>query len=311
MLAAIGLLASALIGGPAAAFPERPIRLMVPFAPGGASDILARAVGAKLSERLGQPVVVENRGGASGITGTQAIAEAPADGHHLLFGTISTLGVNPALFAGRLPYDPLTTFAPLSLAAEVPLVLVVNRTAPAGSLRELVELSRAAENRFSYASGGNGTSQHLAAELFLSAAGVRGSAPGMADLVAGHVNLMFDNVNTALPHIRGGTLRPLAVTGARRTALLPDVPTLVELGYRDVVVTTWFAFLAPAGTPAPVQATLADGIAAALRAPDVAERLAQQGMEVMAEPPAALAEHMRREIDKWRRLVAERGIRAD
>jgi tripartite-type tricarboxylate transporter receptor subunit TctC len=291
---------------------------MVPFAPGGASDILARAVGAKLTERFGQPVVVENRGGASGITGTQAIAESPADGHNIIFGTISTLGVNPGLFAGRLPYDPLTSFAPLSLAAEVPLVLVVNRTAPAGSLRELVELSRAGENRLNYASGGNGSSQHLAAELFLSSAGVRwthvpyrGSAPGMADLVAGHVNLMFDNVNTALPHIRAGTLRPLAVTGARRSALLPDVPTMAELGYPDVVVTTWFAFLAPAGTPAPIQAALAEGIAAALRAPDVQERLTQQGMDILAEPPAALREHMRREIEKWRRLVAERGIRAD
>lgn len=312
------VLAFALTSMSARAFPDRPIRIMVPFAPGGASDILARAVGARMQERLGQPVVIENRGGASGITGTQAVATAPADGHTLLFGTISTLGVNPSLFEGRLPYDPLTSFAPLSLAAEVPLVLVVHRSVPAQSVRELVDASRQPGSNFSYASGGNGTSQHLAAELFLSAAGVtwthvpyRGSAPGMADVVAGHVPLMFDNINTALPHIRAGALRPLAVTGSRRSAQLPEVPTLMELGFSGVVVTTWFAFLAPSGTPQPVTERLASSITAALNDAEVSERLRAQGMELLAQPPAVLAEHLRAEIAKWRRLVAERGIRVE
>ncbi|MFW7340908.1 tripartite tricarboxylate transporter substrate binding protein [Pollutimonas sp. H1-120] len=299
-------------------YPSRPVRIIVPFSPGGASDILARVVAQKMTESMGQSVIVENRPGGSGIIGTEAVARAQADGYTLLFGTISTLAVNPNIFS-KLPYDPRTSFAPITLAADVPLVLVANSTVPAQSLAELIKYSKSeAGSSLSYASGGNGTSQHLAAELFKSLAHVnwlhvpyKGSAPGMVDLVGGQVNLMFDNINTAMPHIKAGKLRPLAITSSRRSSLIPDLPTVAEAGLPEFEVSTWFAFLAPAGTPAEIVSRLNAEMVKALADAEVKKKLSVQGLTTIGSSPEQLAAYIQKEIQKWGRVVKTAGIKTD
>ncbi|SHH38442.1 Bug family tripartite tricarboxylate transporter substrate binding protein [Pollutimonas bauzanensis] len=302
----------------AQAYPSRPIKMVVPFSPGGASDILARVVAQKMTESMGQSVVVENRPGGSGIIGTEAVARSQPDGYTLLFGTISTLAVNPNIFS-KLPYDPLTSFAPITLAADVPLVLVANSTVPVKNVEELIKYSKSeAGSSISYASGGNGTSQHLAAELFKSLAHVdwlhvpyKGSAPGMMDLVSGQVNVMFDNINTAMPHIKADKLRALAISSARRSALMPELPTVAEAGLPEFEVSTWFAFLAPAGTPAEIVSRLNTEMVKALANADVKEKLSVQGLTTIGSTPGQLAVYIQKEIEKWGRVIKAAGIKTD
>lgn len=269
------------------------------------------------TDRWKQNVFVENQPGASAIVGTDRVAKSAPDGYTILFGTISNLGVNPTLFEGRLPYDPLRSFEPVTLAASIPLLLVVNESVPAKSVPEFVALTKARPD-FNYGSGGNGSSQHLAMELLKQRAGFglthvpyRSSAPALVDLIAGQIQVMFDNLNTALPHVQSGKLRALAITGRARSAQAPDVPTMAEQGFPEVSIDTWFAFLAPAGTPPEIVAKIHADMVGVLAEGVVKDQLAGQGMDVIASSPAQLTAHMRDEIAKWGAVVRTGGIRVD
>jgi len=314
---------SAALAAPATAqsnalgFPSKPVRLIVPFSPGGASDILARFVAKGLTEKWKESVVVENRPGASGMIGTEMAAKAPADGYTLLFATISNLAVNPTLFEGRLPYDSVKSFAPLTLAASIPMLLVVNQNVAANSVPELVALMKTPPP-LNYGSGGNGTSQHLAMEMFKQRTGVpathvpyKSSAPAMVDLLGGQISLMFDNLNTALPHVKSGKLKAIAVTTAKRSPLVPNVPTVIEQGLSSYEMGTWFAFMAPAGTPLDIVRKINRDMVAVLTDPAANATLVEQGMEIIASSPEQLALHIRDEIAKWAAVVKTANIKVD
>ena len=302
----------------AASWPSRAVRLVVPSAPGGGTDILGRALAQKMSENLGQQVVVENRAGAGTVIGSELVARSAPDGYSLLISP-STLAIDPALHA-RLAYDPLRDFSAVSLVATVPNVLVVHPSVPAASIAELLALARAKPGSLNYASAGIGTSPHLAAELFRAMTGVdlvhvpyKGTTPGVVDLLAGRVSLMFPNVLTALPHLRAGKLRALGVTGSSRSAVLPDVPAISEgdkslSGYE---ASQWYGVLAPAGTPPELVLRIQREIARALQAPALRERLAAEGAQVVGGTPQEFATLLAREIAKWARLVQAAGIRPE
>lgn len=299
------------------AYPAKPIQLVVPFAPGGATDIVARLVGQKLAERLGRPVVVDNRPGAGGNLGAAIVAKAPADGHVLFLGTIATHAINQSLYA-RLGYDPVRDFAPVSLLTSVPLVLVVPADLPARSVKDLVALAKARPGALNYASPGAGTALHLAGELFKSLAGVdvvhvpyKGSAPAITDLLGGRVSLMFDTTLSALPHVKAGKLRALAVTTARRSAALPELPTVAESGLPGFDVSAWNGILVPAGTPREIVARLATEVAAIMKLADVRERLAGQGAEAIGSTSEEFAAHIAAETAKWAKVVRASGARVD
>ena len=294
------------------AYPSRPVRIIVPFTAGGSCDALARVVGQGLTQRWKQNVVVENIPGASAIVGTDRAAKSDPDGYTILFGTISNLAVNPSLYEGRLPYDPLRSFAAVTLAASVPLLLVVNERVPATSVGELIALTKTRQD-LNYGSGGNGTSQHLAMELLKQSAGAalthvpyRSSAPALTDLVSGQIQVMFDNLNTALPHVQSGKLRALAITSRTRARQAPDVPTITEQGFPAVEMGTWFAFLVPAGTPPEIIQKLNTDIVGVLTDPGVKAQLGDQGMEVIASVPDRLTAHIRDEIGRWDRVEDRR-----
>jgi tripartite-type tricarboxylate transporter receptor subunit TctC len=291
--------------------------VIVPFAPGGATDILGRLTAAELGTALGQPFVVENRAGAGGNVGSDLVAKASADGYTLLFGAAGNIGINPSLFA-NMPYDPARDLAPISLIAEVTNVLVVHPSVNARSVQELIALARATPGGLVYASSGNGSTIHLSAELFASMTQLsmthvpyRGSGPAMADLLAGRVALMFDNLPSALPHVREGRLRALAVTAARRTPVLPDVPTIAEAGVPGYEATSWFGLFAPAGTPREIVDRIAREMAAFARRPEVAERIRALGAEPITNTPEGFAVMVRSEIAKWGAVVRASGARAD
>jgi tripartite-type tricarboxylate transporter receptor subunit TctC len=299
------------------AYPAKPIQLVVPFAPGGATDIVARLVGQKLAERLGRPVVVDNRPGAGGNVGAAIVAKAPADGHVLFLGTIATHAINQSLYA-RLGHDPVRDFAPVSLLTSVPLVLVVPADLPARSVKDLVALAKARPGALNYASPGAGTALHLAGELFKSLAGVdvmhvpyKGSAPAITDLLGGRVSLMFDTTLSALPHVKAGKLRALGVTTARRSAALPELPTVAESGLPGFDVSAWNGILVPAGTPREIVARLATEVAAIMKLADVRERLAGQGAEAIGSTPEEFAAHIAAETAKWAKVVRASGARVD
>lgn len=303
--------------GAAASYPSKPVRVIVPFPPGGATDILARAVGNELQKNWGQPFVIENRPGAGGNTGTDAVAKSPPDGYTLLMGTVGTHGINASLYP-KLPYDPVRDFAPVALVALVPNILVVHPSVPAKSVRELIDYARAHPGKLDYASSGNGTSIHLAAELFKSMTGVymvhipyRGSAFAMQDLLTGQVQVMFDNMPSALPQVKAGKLRALAVTSARRSPAAPDVPTLTESGLSGYEASSWFGMLAPAGTPPEIVEKLNAAIVKALQSPEVRDRLASQGAEPASLTPAEFARFIDAEIAKWAKVVKASGAKVD
>jgi len=294
--------------------PTRPIRFVVPFPAGGATDVVARVLAERLQDALGQPVVVENRTGAGGNIGVENVVRSAADGTTLLMGTTGTLTVNPHLYAS-LGFDPLRDLTPVSLAFTTDHVLIVNPSVPAQTAQDFLALVRARPGALSYGSAGSGSSTHTVPELFKLAARVdithvpyRGSAPALNDLVAGNVQVMLDQIPSAIGQIQGGRVRALAVTGARRSPLLPDVPTFAEIGLPEAQATSWGAVMAPGGTAAPIVLRVNAAIRDALAQPAVRERLAAAGADGVSSSPEELATFLREESAKWARVVQEARI---
>jgi tripartite-type tricarboxylate transporter receptor subunit TctC len=300
-----------------AAYPTKPITIIVPFSAGGTTDILARVVGLHVGQTLGQPVIVDNRAGAGGNIGTQAVARAPADGYTLLMGTVGTHAINQSLYK-KLPFDPIKDFTPLSRVAMVPNLLVANPAQPYKNVRELIAYGKANPGKINFASSGSGTSIHLSGELFKQMTQIdmqhvpyKGSAPALADLIGGQTAIMFDNMPSVMPHVKAGKLRALAVTTARRSPALPDVPTVAESGVPGYDTSSWFGLLAPAGTPADVVGKLNAAILKALADPGVKTKLAEQGAEPHPEKPEQFAAFIGSETAKWGKVVKESGASVD
>jgi tripartite-type tricarboxylate transporter receptor subunit TctC len=298
-------------------YPTKPLRMVVPFPPGGTTDILGRVAAQKLGEALGQQVIVDNRPGAGGNIGTELVAKSPPDGYTLLTDPGSTLTINPSLFA-KLPFDPLKDFAPVTILAAVPNLLVVHPSLPVRSVKELIALAKAKPGQLNYASSGAGQSTHLSMELFKSMAHVnmihvayKGSSPAITDLLGGHVLLMFDNMPSALPHAKAGKLRGIAVSTARRSPVMPDVPTVAESGLPGFEVSVWFAVLAPAATPREIVERLNGILVKALQSADVRERLSSQGAEPIGGTPADFTAVMKRDLAKWAKVVKDANIKLD
>ena len=301
----------------AQSYPSRPVRLVVPFPAGGTTDILARAMAEKLSGALGQQFVVDNRPGAGGNIGSDIVAKSQADGYTLLMGTVGTHAINPSLYP-KMPYDHVKDFVPVVLVAGVPNVLVVNPTVPAKTVAELIALAKEKLGTINFASSGNGTSIHLSGELFKLLAGVqiahvpyKGSAPALTDLIGGQVQIMFDNLPSALPHIKGGKLRALAVTSSKRAPALPDLPTIAESGVAGFEASSWFGILAPAATPRDIVQRINAEANKALHAPDMREKLLAQGAEAVGNSPEFFADTIRTETVKWAKVVKDSGARVD
>jgi len=299
------------------AFPAKPIRFIVPYPPGGSADILARGIGQKAGEGLGQTLVVENRPGAGTAIGAEALAKSAPDGYAVMLGTVSSHAINPALNP-KLPFDPVKDFTPVSLVASIPFAMIVHPSVAAKNVQEFVALARSKPGALNYSSAGNGTSNHLAGELLKSMAGIdivhipyKGSAPALTDLLAGQVALMFDLVLTAAPHVRSGAARGLAVTGTKRSSVLPDLPTVAESGVPGYEVSAWFGIFAPAGVPQPVVQRLNAEFVRAMQQPDLRQRLASQGAEPLTSTPAEFAAYLRSEIDKWGKVVKVSGMKVD
>jgi tripartite-type tricarboxylate transporter receptor subunit TctC len=294
--------------------PTRPIRFVVPFPPGGATDVVARVLAERMSEKLGQPVTVENRTGAGGNVGVENVVRSAPDGLSILMGTTGTLTINPHLYT-NMGFNPATDLAGVSMAFATDHVLIVHPSVQAQNMTEFLALLRAQPGRLSYGSGGNGSSTHLVPELFKLVAQVdmqhvpyRGSAPALNDTVAGNVQVMLDQLPSALPMIQSGRVRALAVTGPRRSRLLPDLPTMAEAGLPQAEATSWGAVMAPAGTPGPVLERLNAVVREALAEPAVQGRLAGAGADALSSTPAELATTMRSETEKWGRVVREARI---
>jgi tripartite-type tricarboxylate transporter receptor subunit TctC len=311
----VAVFALVLLAAPAmAAFPERAVRIIVPFPAGGSNDVIARILGQRLSEIWGQPVVVENRAGAGGNVGAEGVARASADGYTLLLAAPGPLAINPSLFQ-RMNFDPLKDFAPVALAASVPIVLAVNPQVRATSVAELIALAKAEPGKLHFGSSGAGSTNHLAGELFKTLAGInivhvpyRGAAPAMNDLVAGHIPFMFDNMPAVRPQVEGGRIRALAVAGANRSPLYPDLPTMAEAGVPGFEASAWFGLVAPAGTPAEVMKVLIDTTAAVLKEPGIVARFAELGAEPGTVSGAAFGAFLKAESEKWSGIVRAAGI---
>jgi len=300
-----------------AQYPNKPIRIVVPFAAGGPADSLARIVSKGLSSRLGATVLVENRAGAGGNIGTDAVAKAPADGYTLLLGYIGPLAVNPHLFS-TLPFNPEMDFAPIGLIADNPLVLVVHPSVPARSVKDLVALLRTSKTPLAYASGGSGSANHLAAELFKVAEQVdmthvayKGIAPATIDLLGGQVPIMFNGVSAALPHIKTEKLRALAVTTKNRIPALPEVPTMQEAGLPGYEMSAWFGLLAPAGTPSAIVQRLEAALMDTVRSPEAEATLSSMGMVSRPEGSQVLRYLVKSELQLWGKVVRQAGIKAE
>ena len=296
-------------------YPVKPVRMIVPFAPGGGADISARVIAQKLTERIGQQFIVENRAGAGGNLGTEFAAKAAPDGYTLLLVS-SSYGANPSLY--KLPFDPVNGFEPITLVSQQPFIAVVHPSLPVKSVKELVALATAKPGELSFASSGAGGVQHLALEYFKSAAGVnilhvpyKGGATAHNDLIAGYVHMTFGTILSTLNMVKGRQLRALAVTSASRTTALPETPTMIEAGVPGYVVTGWYAVLAPRTTPQPVTALLNREIVALLASADVKERFAKEGSTIVASTPDQLVAHLRSEIAKWEKVTRTAGIRLD
>ena len=315
--ASSGVAAQAPAPTAASGYPAKAIRMIVPFPPGGSADILARTIGQKMNEGLAQPVIIDNRPGAGTAIGAEATARSASDGYTIMIGTVSSHAINPSLNS-KLGYDPVRDFAPVSLVASIPFALLVHPSVAATSVQELISLARAKPGTLNFASAGSGTSNHLAGELFKTMANVtmvhipyKGSAPALTDLLAGQVNVMFDLVLTALPHLKSGAVRGLAVTSRERSAAAPNLPTVAESGVPGYEVSAWFGVFAPAGTPAGAVARLNAELARIMRLADVRERLASQGADAITSTPEQFAAYVRDEIAKWSRVVKSSGMRID
>ncbi|HEV2605864.1 MAG TPA: tripartite tricarboxylate transporter substrate binding protein [Microvirga sp.] len=314
---AAGLASSAALAQ-AANYPSRPVKIIVPFAAGGTTDIFARLIGERLSQQLGQQFVIENRGGAGGNPGTDAVAKAEPDGYTLVMGTVGTHAINASLYA-KMPYDPLTDFAPVAYAAGVPNLMVVNpKTVKATTVQDFIAEAKASQRKFNMASSGNGTSIHLSGELFKQSTGVemphvpyRGSGPAINDLIGGQVDIMFDNLPSSIEHAKAGSLRALAVTSAKRSPAMPDVPTLGESGLPGFEATSWFALFAPKGTPAEITTKLNQEVRKALDTPELQKRFADLGGELKPMSPDELMAYVRSEHEKWAKVVKASGAKVD
>nr|WP_245001849.1 tripartite tricarboxylate transporter substrate binding protein [Cupriavidus pinatubonensis] len=316
MISCVVLSATALSVAQAQSFPNKPIRVVVPYPPGGPTDIVARVVGQKLSEKLGQPLVVENRPGAGGNIGAEAVAKSAPDGYTLLVATTAH-AINMTLFS-KPGYDTRKDFAPVSMLTRGPLVLVTAPATPASNVAELIALAKAKPGQVTFASSGNGQSTHLAAELFNSMAGIhmthvpyKGSAPALTDVMGGQATVMFDTMLSAMPFVRDGKLKALAITGATRSPAAPDTPTIAQAGLPGYEASAWNALLAPAGTPPAILNTLNGALKAVLQDPDVRARFASQGFAAEWTEPAATARIIGQEIDKWARVVKTSGATID
>ena len=295
-------------------YPAKGLKIVVPFAPGGSTDIFARLVAERLAAAFSQPVVVENRAGASGNIGADAVAKSPPDGYTLLMATTGVMAINNALFKS-MAYDAAKDFEPVIFIASITNVLAVPNDLPAKNVAELVALAKKEPGKLTFASSGAGSSTHLSAELFKSMAGIdvvhipfKGSGQALIDVVAGRVSMIFDNMPSALPHIKGGKLRALGVTGLKRSPALPDVPTISEAGIAGYDSLSWSGFAVPAGTPRDVVQRLNRETAVILLAPDMRQKLAEQGADAIGGPPETFADHVRRERAKWGKLVRDREI---
>jgi len=309
--AAAGAMASA------QSYPAKPIRIVIPFVPGGPSDTVGRAVGSKFQEYLGQPAIVENRPGANGAIAAEFVAKSDPDGYTLLVGSIGVFSINAALYRD-LRYHPVRDFAPITLAVTTPNVLVTKLEFPPHSVKELVDYAKRNPGKISYASSGTGSSDHLTAELFKQMTGTfgvhipyRGGAAVVTDLLGGQVEASFQNMGNVATQIRAGKIRALAVTANSRAAALPDVPTMAEAGYPGLIVTSWQAAAAPAKTPREVVARLNDAMVKALRSPDVRDRLTAIGFDVVASTPEQFGQFMKNEVERWTRVVQRGGIKPD
>jgi tripartite-type tricarboxylate transporter receptor subunit TctC len=296
-------------------YPSRPLRMIVPFPPGGVTDVMSRAVAARLSSEIGQPVVVENRAGASGIIGAEAAAKAPADGYTLLMGNISTLAVNAATFA-KLPYDPVASFAPVSMVAIQPLLIAVHPSVPVQSLPELVSLAKSKPGELSY--GTAGSSIHLAVEFFSTAAGIRmnhvpykGSAPAITDLIGGQLQVLFDPFSTLYPQVRAGKARGLAVTTERRSSVAPELSTVSELGFKGFDVSSWQGIVVPVATPKDLVDRLHRDTVKVLASADIKEQFAKHGAEPAPTTPEKFGEYIRAEIARWQKVGREAGVKPE
>jgi tripartite-type tricarboxylate transporter receptor subunit TctC len=313
LVAAVLALASASAG----AFPDKPVRFVIGFTPGGPSDILARAVGQKLAERWGQQVLIENRPGAGGNLAAEAVAKSAPDGYTWLLGNNSILATNHALYR-KLPYDPLKDFAPVALVAVQPNILVVHPEVKASSVMDLVALAKQSPGKLNYASSGAGAAAHLAGELFKTMAGVdivhvpyKGAQPALTDLIAGQVQLMFATSASVIPYMKAGRLRALAVTTAQRSPSVPELPTVSEAGLSGFEATTWHGVVVPSATPMALVQRLNQDINGVLKEKDLSERLAGLGAEVLTGTPRDFADYIAREIPKWTKVVKDSGAKAD
>ncbi len=312
------LLACAACVASAQTYPAKAVRVVVPYPAGGYYDLLARVIGAKLADTWGQPFVVENRVGANGIIGTDFVAKSPADGYTIMMGGIGPHGINPSMYP-KLPYNPVRDFAPIIHVASAPNVLVVHPSVNAHSVSELIALARAKPGMLTFSSAGTGSSQHLSGELMKMIAHVnmthvpyKGSAPAVTAVLAGEVTLLFGTMADVVEHVRGGKLRALAVTSARRIPILPDVPTMVEAGIPGYEATAWFGMLAPAGTPPDIVNKLNAEVNRVLKMPDVLARISQQGSaEIVGGSPAQFGDFIRAEVAKWAQVIKETGVKAE
>lgn len=298
------------------AYPSRPIRFILPFPPGGGTDILGRLLAERLTASLGQPVVTENRGGAGGNVGAEAAARSAPDGYTIVL-VAPSLAISPTLYA-KLNYDPVKDFAPVSLVATVPNVMITHPSVPAQTLQEFIAYARSKPGALNFGSGGAGTSNHLAGELFNLVAGTRlvhvpykGVNLAMQDVLAGNVHLVFIGIPAAAPHVKAGRLRALALAAPQRSSALPDVPTVAEAGLKDFEINTWYGVLAPAGTPRPIVVRLNAELVKILQSAEMKERLAATGTEPLTSTPEEFAAYIKREIAKWGDVIRKAGVKAD
>ncbi len=299
-------------------WPEKAVRIVVPAPPGSAPDGLVRMLGQKLSEIWGQSVTVENVVGASGNIGTDRVAKAPPDGYTLLFNTLGPIAVNYTLFGGKLPYDPVKDLAPISLVAKMPNFITVSASSPVHSLQELILLAKKEPGKFRFGTAGPGTTQHLTGELLNLRAGIqmtsvpyKSSAQMTTDGIGGQIEVLIHNAPVLLPHMKAGTLRPLAVTGHNRTAAAPDVPTMAEAGVSDFEITAWFGLMAPGGTPQSIVHKISTDVATVVALPDVRDRILAQASEPVSSTPEEYAAFIQSEIKKWSMVIRQANIQAE
>ena len=320
MLAGLAAAVFALTSQWAAAqsYPEKPIRFVVPYAAGGTTDLLSRAIAQKLAEAIGQAVVPDNRPGAGGNVGAEIVAKSPPDGYTMLMAPVSPMAINVTLYANKMTFNPEKDFAPITLVAKVPLVLVVHPSVPAKNLQELIALAKSKPGQLNYGSAGNGSSNHLVGEMFKTAAGIemvhipyRGGGPGMMALVGGQIDLLVGQVPTVATMVNAGRLRAIAVSGAKRSPALPEVPTMAEAGLPGFDATAWYSIVVPAGTPKPIISRLHAELVKILKSADIRERLISEGADVETCTPEELAAFVRAEIPKWSKAVKDSGSKID